>query len=352
MSARRSPVYVVGVDGGTSKTIALVADGAGRILGAGRSGNSNWSGPDVEKPMSVVVAAVREALQQAGVTGDRIAMAALCLAGADWPEDHTRREDYLRTTGIARDLVVKNDAFAGLRAGTRRPYGVVIAAGTGTNTAAIAPDGREWAFGYYATYGGGSDVGREAIEAMLRQDDGRGPETAITAPALEKLGYSSVEAMLRALVAHEVDRGRINSLCPLVFEAAYAGDAVAADIIEKQGRALAEYAVAIIRRFGMQDLEFDLVLSGGVFKGRGPLLVDTVAQVVHRVAPRARLVVLTVEPAVGAVLLAYDALGISVTEAMYAHLAQTCPGPELFDTSGAWPTLDDAARSGTLKQRR
>lgn len=345
MEASRESLYVVGVDGGTTKTIALVADGEGRILGAGRGGNSNWTGPDVDKPMAVVVDAVQEALAEAGLRGDQVARAALCLAGADWPEDHTRREEFLRTAGIARDLVVRNDAFAGLRAGTHHPYGVVIAAGTGTNTAAIAPDGREWAFGYYVTGGGGSDVGRDAIEAMLRQDDWRGPQTAITARALEQLGYERVEALLRDLVLHRVDHARIAGLCPLVFEAAYAGDAVAAEIVERQGRTLAEYAVALIRRFDMRDLEFDVVLSGSVFKGVGSLLIDTVAQAVHRAAPRARLVRLSVEPAVGAVLLAYDGLGVEVSEAMYDQLAATCPGPELFDTAGVHrPVRKRAAR--------
>ena len=83
---------------------------------------------------------------------------------------------------------------------------------------------------------------------------------------------------------------RLHSLCPLVFEAAAAGDEVAAEIIVKQGLALAEYATAAIRRFSMQGLEFDVVLAGSVFKGWGPLLVDTITQAIHRVAARAHIV--------------------------------------------------------------
>ncbi|MDI7277427.1 MAG: BadF/BadG/BcrA/BcrD ATPase family protein [Anaerolineae bacterium] len=325
--------HVLGVDGGTSKTIAFVADDQGRILGAARGAGSNWSEPDVEVPMKVVVATVREALQRAGLSGDEIAMAAFCLAGADWPEDHERRHAYLATSGIARRLVVKNDSFAGLRAGTSRPYGVVIAAGTGVNAAAIAPDGREWAFGYYVDEGGAADVSREAIRAVLRQDDGRGPATALTPAVLERLGYATGEALLRAMVAGEVEPARMYSLCPLVFEAAEAGDEVAAQIVVRQGKALARYATTLIRRFEMSRLEFDVVLAGSLFKGQGPLLVDTITQAVHQVAPRAHIVRARFEPAVGAVLLAYDALGVPVTEAMYAALAETSPHAGFFDTT-------------------
>jgi len=329
---RASPPYVVGVDGGTTKTIALVADLQGHILGWGRGGNSNWQGPDIEKPMSVVIKCVQSAALQAKLKRGEIAVGVFCLAGADWPEDHERRECFLSSAGIAKRVIVKNDAFAGLRAGTARRYGIVVVAGTGTNTAVIAPDGREWAFGYYVTYGGGSDIGWEAFEACLRENDGRGTKTLLTPMALRRLGFPTVEAMLRARIAGELSSRQIGSLCPLVFEAAYAGDQVAADILVKQGLALAEYVTAIVRRFDMADLEFDVVLSGSVFKGKGALLVDTIMQAVHRVAPRACIVRAQLEPAIGAVLLAYDALGLNVTPATYENLRQTAPPASFFNT--------------------
>jgi N-acetylglucosamine kinase-like BadF-type ATPase len=326
------PQFVVGVDGGTTKTIALVADDRGRILGAGRGGNSNWTGPDVEQPMRVVVATVQQALDQAGLGGDDIAAGAFGLAGADWPEDHDRRHVVLERARIACRVIVKNDTFVGLRAGTRRSYGLVIAAGTGCNAAAIAPDGREWHFGYYEDYGGAGSVAQEAVRAVLRAEDGRGQPSALTGVVLDRLGYPSPEALLRAIVAHAVPRENLLSLCPLVFEVADSGDAVAAGIIVKQGLALAEYATALIRRFRMQKLEFDVVLSGSVFKGRGPLLVDTVTQAIHCVAPRASIVRVQFEPAVGGVLLAYDELGITVSDEMYDNLCRTVPAVEFFST--------------------
>jgi N-acetylglucosamine kinase-like BadF-type ATPase len=328
------PLFVVGVDGGTTKTIALVADDKGRILGAGRGGNSNWTGPDVEVPMQVVAETVWEALRQAGLSGDDVAMGAFGLAGADWPEDYQRRQAVLERSGVARRVVIKNDALVGWRAGTRDRFGVAIVAGTGSNTAIIPPDGKEWCYGYYVRYGGAGDVAYDAIYAVLRQEDGRGAPTALTGIVLSRLGYPTAEALLRALYKHQLDSSSVLSLCPLVFEAAYEGDEVAAVLIVKQGEALAEYATAGIRRYGMQDLEFDVVLSGSLFKGKGPLLIDTITQAVHRVAPRTRIVHPRFEPAVGGVLLAYDALNADVTDGMYENLAQTVPGAAFFDTTG------------------
>ena len=326
--------YVVGVDGGTTKTIALVADDQGHILGAARGGNSNWTGPDVEIPMRIVADTVRTALARAGLSGDGIDVGVFGLAGADWPEDHERRETVLAESGVARQAIVKNDAIVGWRAGTRHKYGVVIAAGTGSNTCVISPDGQEWCYGYYVFYGGAFDVTQEAIHAVLRQEDGRGEPTALTKVVLDRLGCPTAEALLKGMVAGQLNQELVYSLCPLVFEAADAGDAVAAEIIVKQGSALAEYATAAIRRYGMQGLEFDVVLAGSIFKGQGPLLIDTITQIIHCVAPRARIVWAQLEPAVGGVLLAYDVLDIAVSDEMYDNLARTTPGEALFRTVG------------------
>ncbi len=325
--------YVIGVDGGTTKTIALVADGRGHILGAARGGGSNWLGNEgLETPMGVVVATVQEALRQAGVLASEVAMAAMALAGADWPEDHTARQAFLAQAGIARQVVVKNDTFAGLRAGTSEPFGVVVAAGTGCNAAAIAPDGREWAFGYYEDDGGSGTIAWAAYKAVLRAEDGRGKPTRLTEVVLGRLGFPTPEALLRAHLAGQIDHGRFLSLCPLVFALADMGDEVAVEIIVREGLILAEYATALIRRFDMQALEFDVVCNGSVWKGQGPLLIDTFIQAVHRVAPRARIVRARFEPAIGGVLLAYDALHRPVSDEMYANLARTAPGPEFFST--------------------
>jgi N-acetylglucosamine kinase-like BadF-type ATPase len=291
--------------------------------------------------MQVVADTVRTALKQAGLSGDDVAVGAFGLAGADWPEDYQRRQAVLGRSGVARQVVIKNDALVGWRAGTCDRYGVAIAAGTGSNTAIIPPDDQEWCYGYYVRYGGAGDVAYDAIYAVLRQEDGRGAPTALTELVLSRLGYPTAEALLRALYTHQLESSTVLSLCPLVFEAAYKGDEVATALIVKQGEALAEYATAGIRRYGMQELAFDVVLSGSLFKGKGPLLIDTITQAVHRVAQRARVVRPRFEPAVGGVLLAYDALNVDVTDEMYENLAQTVPGEAFFDTAD-----EDVAASG------
>jgi N-acetylglucosamine kinase-like BadF-type ATPase len=263
---------------------------------------------------------------------EEVSLGVFTLAGADWPEDIQRRQVILESSGLAQKVVVKNDTFGGLRAGTRCPYGVVITAGTGANTAIITRSGQEWVYGYYQNYGGALDFSKEAIEAVLRAGDGRGAPTRLTELVLGQLGFSTIEDMLKALIAKKVGLASQLALCPRVFEASFKGDEVASELIVRHGLALAEYAVAAIRRFQMQQETFDVVLVGSVFKGPGTLLLDTITMAIHRGAPHARVVRSQFEPVIGAVLLAYDALGLPVSEAVYDCLESTCPGAEFFNT--------------------
>ena len=326
-------MYVVGVDGGTTKTIALAADCQGSILSAVRGPGSNWIGEDVQIPMEVVIQTTQAALSQAGLRGEEVTLAVFSLAGADWPEDHLRRAEVLAKAGLAQRIIVKNDSFGGMRAGLRKPYGMVLAVGTGMNAAVITPDGREWAFGYYETFGGAGTLANQIYEAVLRAEDGRGKPTLLTALLLDSLACPDVETLLRASVAGRIDQGKFYACAPLAFQAALSGDEVAVQIIIRQGKGLAEYITAMARRFDMCSLEFDVVLAGSVFKGVGPLLIDTLTQEIHQVAPRAKIVRAQFEPAVGSLLLAYDSLGIPVTPEIDARLAQTNPPEGLFDTS-------------------
>jgi N-acetylglucosamine kinase-like BadF-type ATPase len=262
-----------------------------------------------------------------------VKMGVFTLAGADWAEDYTRREEVLARAEIARQVMVKNDSFGGLRAGTTRPYGIVLAAGTGVNAAAIAPDGREWAFGYYETFGGARTIAQEVFEAVMRAEDGRGQPTILTGMLLNCLGYPTVESLLRAKVLRKIEYRRLLAACPLVFEAALAGDLIAKQIIIRQGEGLAEYVSALVRRFEMRELAFDVVLAGSVFKGVGPLLIDTITQAVKIAAPRASVVRATFEPVAGSLMLAFDACRIPMTAEVYANLQSTMPGADFFSTA-------------------
>jgi N-acetylglucosamine kinase-like BadF-type ATPase len=206
---------------------------------------------------------------------------------------------------------------------------VVVICGTGFNAAGRAPDGREirWP-GLGPISGdaaGGSAIAMEMIRMVMRAADGREQPTLLTDLVLGALEHPSPYELMRALYHGQIDRRRINRLVPLVFQAALRGDRVAQQILIAEGEELGTSAAAIITGLGMQDLPVEVVLGGSVFKGDGPLFLDTIRHRVHRTAPHAVLVRPTFEPVVGAVLLGLEAEGVVATDALYAMLHATMP---------------------------
>src|SRR5205085_1053788 len=124
----------VGVDGGATKTDAVVVDASGRVLGVGRSGGSNWEVCGLDGAFAAVQEALEAGLTAAGVALDAVDAAAFALAGCDWPSDHERLSTALAPLGVPGDVSIVNDAVGALRAGTDEPFGIASVAGTGGST--------------------------------------------------------------------------------------------------------------------------------------------------------------------------------------------------------------------------
>jgi N-acetylglucosamine kinase-like BadF-type ATPase len=321
--------YFLGMDAGASKTFCVVGDESGRILGFGRGGPGNHQGPGLEAVVAEYRRAGEEALAQAGLRGDQVVHGAFCLAGADLPQDYAMLIPAVRALGLAREITVKNDTMAALRAGLSRPWGVTMICGSGTNAAGRGPDGTEIVFpglGWISgDWGGGGDLAREAIRRIMRAWDGRGPQTMLTEMILDALGLSDMAALLYVLYNEEQMRSEVYRLPPLIFEAACHGDAVAQELVIMQGEEVGITAGTIIRRLGIADTDVEVVLGGSIFKAKGPLLFDVIAATVHRVAPRARIVLPQFEPVIGAWLIALERAGEQATLEVYEQLQATMP---------------------------
>ncbi len=313
--------HVLGVDAGASKTLAAVADETGRILGLGQSGPGNHQVVGLEPAIQEIGKAAEEAFRAAAVASP-VEVGVFGLAGADLPMDFAVLTPAIQRLGLAHKVLVENDTMIALRAGTTKNWGVVVVCGAGFNAAGISPTGQKFrlpGLGWISgDWGGGWAIAQEAIRAVCRAWDGRGPPTALTRLVLQTLHLPSVEDMIIELYQLEmgrssrVDAQDLHRLVPVVFEAAYAGDAVAQELVVRIGTEVGVTASAVIAKLDLAQTEVEVVLAGGVFKGKGPLLMDTVAQTVHRFAPKARLRPLTREPVVGAVLWALEELGADI----------------------------------------
>jgi N-acetylglucosamine kinase-like BadF-type ATPase len=321
---------LLGVDGGNTKTIALVARADGSLVGAGRvTGCADPYAVGFETAIEVINAAADDALRQAG--SPAVIASAFSLAGADWPEDFADLGAALRRRWPSPRVV--NDGIGALRAAVPDGPGVVVALGTGAATAARGADGTEWHTSFWQEPQGAHELGVQGLRAIARSELGIDPPTALTDRVLAQLGAESVEEVLHRATRRGPDRWREPAvLAATLLDAAEAGDKVARGIVMGQGTALGRTALAAARRVGIESLAFPLALTGGVLRHRGALLPESILAAVLAGAPRARLVRPSLEPATGALLLAFDRAGIPVRGAVEERLHATLPPDTLFDT--------------------
>ena len=329
---------VLGIDQGGTQTRAVVAGLDGRLLGMGISGGAYHPFDGVDRAMNAVREASLAALSGSGSRSEDIQFIFGGFTGADWPDEYDLLTKAVRGLGLCAEVKIANDSIIALRGGTDCAYGAVLVAGTGSNCAVRAPDGREFIYHYYhdeALQGGGA-LGSQALDAIFRAHTGRIRPTSLTGRVLAYYQFNEVDTLMRSLVEDRLPGGHENlkELAPLVFEEAYQGDLAAAEILRRFGEGSAELVVNGLRRLDMLQTDVDVVLSGSVFKGVGPLLVDCLTAGIHMAAPRARLINARYEPVVGAALLALEQCGIAIAPQHQANLDRSAAELGLIRTSG------------------
>jgi N-acetylglucosamine kinase-like BadF-type ATPase len=325
---------VLGVDGGNTKTLALVARDDGAILGTGRAGCGDiYGATSADAAIAEIERAVGAALNEAGIPSPELSVGAFSLAGADWPEDFELLEEAMRGQGYGRRIVVVNDAMGALRAGSPDGTGVVVACGTGAAVGARHPDGRIWHSSFWQQVQGADELSSQALRAVYRAELGIDPPTLLTERILAAFDASNVEEVLHRMTGRDIPRPQNRrQLVRQLFDAADAGDAAARRIVVSHGKALGDYTIAAARKVGLLGTPFTLVLTGGVLRHPSPLLRNALIERVRESAPDVCAIQSQFEPAAGAVLLALDLMGIVTDATLLEHLESTLPEAAFFAT--------------------
>lgn len=310
--------YILGVDGGNSKTYAVIVDEKGRFLGQGISGIGNHQGIGVDRFLENIQFAINQALYEAGLTADQVNFAQFGLAGADREKDFKVLRQALQTLPFENWDVVP-DTMEGLRAGSRSNTGVVLVCGAGTNAAGQNKYGETMqtgGFGYrYGDGAGGAFMAQEAFRAVMRSWEGRDDQTLLMEMIPESLGFHNMEEMY----FHYLNN--LNEKIPLKITrilhcAADRGDPVAIRILREAGWELGIAANSVIKRLGgFGGKKVPIVLAGSVLqKGKNYHLLDTLEKTIEDENPNYELINLEMEPVYGSILLGMDKLNIETDE--------------------------------------
>jgi N-acetylglucosamine kinase-like BadF-type ATPase len=312
--------YYLGVDGGTTRTKAVVGDDAGHVVGSGEGGASNYQIVGLEAAISGITDAIHEALTAAGLSLTQVKHAVFGLSGMDLPMHRDALDAALTAAfpGLIFDLV--NDTWIMLKAGSDKGWGIALVCGGGANACACSREGT-WVtlrgLGYESGLrGGGLDMLRDILHFAFLSHDGTGPKSLLEQRVLDVTGapdYDTLQLLFLEAVQDTAGHGellhRALDIIPMVFDGATAGDEVCKRILMLQAESLAEGITGLVHKMGFEREAVDVVLGGSVFGGRNPVFVDRLTLLVHEVAPLARLGPPPLDPVLGAYVMALQTMG-------------------------------------------
>jgi N-acetylmuramic acid 6-phosphate etherase len=257
---------VIGIDGGGSTTVALLAT-AGEVIGRGEAGPSNMQAVGVTLAFKAIEDAVAGAFAAAGRPPAPVRCAVLGLAGADRPQEQSLVRAWAERFGLARQVEAVNDAQLLLAAGTPEGWGIALVAGTGSIAFGRTPDGRlgrAGGWGYLlGDEGSAYAIVMSALQEVVHAADGRGPPTVLTERLLWAIGGQRPMDLIPAVYRGGWDRTALAGLAPIVLDAAGQGDKVAARIAAHGAHQLALTVAAAAMRLALPPDRLPLAMTGG-----------------------------------------------------------------------------------------
>jgi N-acetylglucosamine kinase-like BadF-type ATPase len=299
----KNTIKLLSVDGGGTKTLAVLVNEDGTILGKGKAGASNYQVVGAEAAKEALVEAILAAFLDAGGLM-AVEKAVFALAGIDTAKDEKA------VAGVVQhavnelsieigSLVVENDCLSALLGATQNKAGILLIAGTGSIV--YAHDGnkrivRSGGWGHrVGDEGSGYWIGKQAIQSVLKMQDGRGEETILSRLVLDKFSFDKIEDLYNWTYSESYSVDDVGALAAVVDEAYRLGDAVSIRILDHAVNELILLLKTAIVKVGIEQDDFELILQGGVFY-HNAYIKDQVSERIQQIAPHVKIITSIEEP--------------------------------------------------------
>lgn len=268
--------YILGVDGGGTRTIVQVADLSGEVVAESESGSSNYKSVGIKIAKENINKAVFKVIDLLNNSKEfTFKNACFGLSGNDSCEDRdiyhkiifdSKIKDYLNPAST----IICNDTRIGLAAGSNSKNGIMIICGTGSNCYGINEEGKEakvngWDY-ILGDEGSGYAVGIKALRALMKAYDGRGESTLLFKTILEDLNIKNVSELIRWAYIDSFSKDKIAAIAKTVCRTAEMGDRISIKILEEEATEAVNSVTVVANKLNMADKKFDLVFVGNLFK--------------------------------------------------------------------------------------
>jgi N-acetylglucosamine kinase-like BadF-type ATPase len=263
--------YVIGVDGGGSKTHVLLVNPDGSVVAESSGGPTNLQVVGINQAASTLFELIHETCKKENCLPESLQSIVLGLAGAGRASDKTALLDALYAVSKKKkfpliNIIVESDARIALEAAFAGGAGIVLIAGTGSIALYRTEDGKILRAGGWGKIlgdeGSGYAIAKTALNAVLRQHDSRGEKTILTTKMLEHYELSVIEELIPKIYQEGAD---IASFTPKVFEAAFERDRIANNILIENANELANLIRILVMQVRPKKI-LSVAMMGGLIE--------------------------------------------------------------------------------------
>lgn len=320
--------YVIGIDGGGTKTEAVLVDFMGNVIGCTRGGSTNYQAVRREQVKHELKTLVQKLLKRFNISPNRVKRMFLGLAGAGRKSDREAIKRLFNDTDFKDRITVDSDAVVALAGAFGNRPGIILIAGTGAICFGKNAKGnvvRSGGWGYLlGDEGSGYYIGRRALIAALKDFDGRGEKTSLRNTCELKYKLNSIDEIIPLIYQNKLDRIAIANLAPQVFEQAKKGDSVAQQIIKQTGKELGKLAKAVAINLHFGDEKISVALIGSIFKHR-EMLVNEISKQLYEISWDIEITDPYYSPSIGAAVLALEQSGVFIDDNILEKLKKSSP---------------------------
>jgi N-acetylglucosamine kinase-like BadF-type ATPase len=302
--------YLLGFDGGGTKTECVLAGGDGKVLFRSTAGPSNPLRSGYARAWFSLSEAADIVLGRQKITSNHIRGVCAGIGGAGRPAVTRRLTQFFERSFPNAEVEIMTDLDIAFEAAFGAGPGIILVAGTGSAALGRDASGRKVRMGglgpWFSDEGSAFDIGRRAVSAVLLAEENRGPETALHAELFRFLATRSWSSLIDEV--HKDADSVFPRLFPLVAELADKGDHLAREILSGAAKSLAGLAAAVADKLGWRTGQVPIALIGGM-PGRSKFFDAEIDAELSKALPHGKQIKLAMTPAEAAVRIALRAKG-------------------------------------------
>jgi len=308
MKKKDQGLYVIGVDGGATKTKAALADLNEKIIKTGKAGSSNPRNVGIKKAVDNIAKSVKQVLNPK----NKIASTFIGLAAVE--EEYKLRKKEIKKEILKHKeispifkgkIIIGSDQLVAFRSGTIEKEGISLIAGTGAVVRGWRKnkDFKSSGWGWLNDEGSGFWTGRRGLSRIFKELDKREKASLITKITFREWRLKNNNDLLKKVYSENFIK-TVASISLFLDWAAKKGDQAAELILKEAGKKLSQTATSVIKELNFQNEKFPLVLVGKTFNSE--IILREVKKEIKKIAPRVNFIEPKNEPVLGAVRLATE----------------------------------------------